>query len=213
VQLVLRPSHDFRGFAGQIVSGTVHVGDTITIAPSGKTSRVARIVTWNGDLQVARSPMSVTITLEDEIDVSRGDMFTIGNAQVGQRFQAEVVWMDEKPLDPARVYLLKHTTRTVTAELDHAMTLNQIAAVTVSTARPLIFDRYTENRGTGSFILIDPVTHFTAGAGMITDAVRERASTIARMSAAERLARIAREASGEAEAIEAVRKALEELLT
>jgi sulfate adenylyltransferase subunit 1 len=213
VQLVLRPSHDFRGFAGQIVSGTVHVGDTITIAPSGKTSRVARIVTWNGDLQVARSPMSVTITLEDEIDVSRGDMFTVGDAQVGQRFQAEVVWMDEKPLDPARVYLLKHTTRTVTAELDHAMTLNQIASVTVSTARPLIFDRYTENRGTGSFILIDPVTHFTAGAGMITDAVRERASTIARMSAAERLARIAREASGEAEAIEAVRKALEELLT
>jgi sulfate adenylyltransferase large subunit len=213
VQLVLRPSHDFRGFAGQIVSGTVNVGDTITIAPSGKTSRVARIVTWNGDLQVARSPMSVTITLEDEIDVSRGDMFIIGDAQVGQRFQAEVVWMDEKPLDPARVYLLKHTTRTVTAELDHAMTLNQIASVTVSTARPLIFDRYTENRGTGSFILIDPVTHFTAGAGMITVAVRERASTIARMSAAERLARIAREASGDAEAIEAVRRALEELLT
>jgi sulfate adenylyltransferase subunit 1 len=213
VQLVLRPSHDFRGFAGQIVSGTVRVGDTITIAPSGKTSRVARIVTWNGDLDVARSPMSVTITLADEIDVSRGDMFTIGDAQIGQRFQAEVVWMDEKPLDPARVYLLKHTTRTVTAEIDHAMTLNQIASVTVNTARPLIFDRYTENRGTGSFILIDPVTHFTAGAGMISDAVRERASTIARMSAAERLARLAREASGEAEAIEAVRKALEELLT
>ena len=157
--------------------------------------------------------MSVTITLEDEIDISRGDMLTIGDAQVGQRFQAELVWMDEKPLDPARVYLLKHTTRTVTAEIDHGMLLNQIAAVTISTARPLIFDRYTENRSTGSFILIDPVTNFTAGAGMISDAVRGRATNIARPSAAERLARLAREAPGDAEAIEAVRKALEELLT
>jgi len=214
VQLVLRPSHEFRGYAGQIVSGTVRVGDQISVWPSGRTSRVKTISTWDGDLEIARSPMSVALTLEDEIDISRGDLITVGEApSVAQRFQADLVWMDEKPLDPSRVYLLKHTTRTVTAEIDHAMTLNQIAAVTVSTARPVIFDRYADNRGTGSFILIDPATNFTAGAGMISEGVRDRASMIARPSAAERLARLAREASDEASAIEAVRKALEDLLT
>ena len=214
VQLVLRPSHEFRGYAGQIVSGTVRVGDQISVWPSGRTSRVKTISTWDGDLEIARSPMSVALTLEDEIDISRGDLITVGEApSVAQRFQADLVWMDEKPLDPSRVYLLKHTTRTVTAEIDHAMTLNQIAAVTVSTARPVIFDRYADNRGTGSFILIDPATNFTAGAGMISEGVPDRASMIARPSAAERLARLAREASDEASAIEAVRKALEDLLT
>jgi sulfate adenylyltransferase large subunit len=213
VQLVLRPSHEFRGYAGQIVSGTVRTGDTVTIWPCNRTTRVKRIATWDGDLDVARSPMSVALTLEDEIDISRGDMITIGEAQVGQRFQAELVWMDEKPLDPARVYLMKHTTRTVSAEVDHGMLLNQIASVTISTARPLIFDRYTDNRSTGSFILIDPATNFTAGAGMISEAVRDRANSIARPSAAERLARLARGAGSEAEAIEAVRQALEDLLT
>ena len=213
VQLVMRPNQAFRGYAGQIISGTVHVGETVSILPSGKTSRVKSISTWDGDLEVARSPMSVTLTLEDEIDISRGDMLVIGETQVGQRFQAELVWMDERPLDPARVYLLKHTTRTVSAEIDHAMLLNQIASVTVSTARPLIFDRYVENRGTGSFILIDPSTNFTAGAGMISDAVRDRATSLARPSAAERLVHLARAAANDADAIEAVRKALEELLT
>jgi sulfate adenylyltransferase subunit 1 len=214
VQLVLRPSHDFRGYAGQIVSGTVHVGDPITVLPSGRTSKVKSISTWDGNLEVSRSPQSVTLTLEDEIDISRGDMLTIGPPpQVGQRFQADLVWMDEKPLDPARVYLLKHTTRTVTAEIDHGMALNQIASVTISTARPVIFDRYAENRGTGSFIVIDPVTNFTAGAGMISAVVRDRAASLAHASAAERLARIARDASDETTAIEAVRKALEDLLT
>ena len=121
--------------------------------------------------------------------------------------------MDERPLDPNRVYLLKHTTRTVSAEVDHGLVLNQIGSVTVSTARPIIFDRYLENRGTGSFILIDPVTNFTSGAGMIAEAVRERSgAAIAKPSAAERLARVARSATSDAEAIEAVRKALEELL-
>jgi sulfate adenylyltransferase large subunit len=214
VQLVLRPSHDFRGYAGQIVSGTIRPGEQVTIWPSGRTSRVKTISTWDGELDVARSPMSVALTLEDEIDISRGDLITVGEPPtIGQRFQADLVWMDEKPLDPSHVYLLKHTTRTVTAEIDHAMTLNQIAAVTVSTARPVIFDRYADNRGTGSFILIDPATNFTAAAGMISDAVRDRAASIARPSAAERLARLAREAADEASAIEAVRKALEDLLT
>jgi len=213
VQLVSRPSHEFRGYAGQIVSGTIQPGDTVTIWPTRRTSRVKRIATWDGDLEIARSPMSVTVTLEDEIDISRGDMLTVGEPHLGQRFQADLVWMDEKPLDPSRVYLLKHTTRTVTAEIDHGLLLNQIASVTVSTARPLIYDRYAENRATGSFILIDPATNFTAGAGMISDAVRERATAVGRPSAAEKLAKLARGAANDADAIEAVRKALEELLT
>jgi sulfate adenylyltransferase large subunit len=212
VQLVIRPDHEFRGYAGQIVSGGVHPGDVVTVWPSGGTSRVKRIVTWDGDLEAAYAGMSVTLMLEDEIDISRGDMIGIGDIQVGQRFRADVVWMDERPLEPSRVYLLKHTTRTVTAEVDHGLLLNQIATVTVSTARPIMFDRYQENRGTGSFILIDPVTNFTAGAGMIIEAVRGRTSSVGRPSAAERLARLARTAPNDAAAVEAVRQALEELL-
>jgi sulfate adenylyltransferase large subunit len=212
VQLVLRPTDEFRGYAGPILSGTVHRGDTVTTWPSGRTTRVARIVSWDGDLDEARAGMSVTLTLEDEIDISRGDLLTIGGIEVGQRFRADVVWMDERPLDPSRVYLLKQTTRTVTAVVDHGLILNQIGSVTVSTARPVMFDPYRQNRGTGSFILIDPATNFTSGAGMIVEAVRERAGSTVAKNAAERLARVARSAASEAEAVEAVRKALEELL-
>ena len=133
---------------------------------------------------------------------------------VGQQFEAEVVWMDERPLDPGRVYLLKHGTRTVTAEVNHALVLNQIGSVQISTARPLVFDRYSENRGTGSFILIDPSTQFTCGAGMITEPVRTSAAAVAApMTAAERIARLARHAKSDEEAIAAVRQALEEMLT
>jgi sulfate adenylyltransferase large subunit len=215
VQLVARPSHEFRGYAGQIVSGTVRPGDAVTIWPTGRTSRIKSIVTWDGEIDSARSPMSVTLALDDEIDISRGDMIATGDVapNVSQRFRADVVWMDERPLDPARVYLLKHTTRTITAEIDHGLVLNQIGSVTVSTARPIIFDRYAENRGTGSFILIDPATNFTAGAGMIADVARAATTgTIARPSAAEKLARLARGAGSDAEAVEAIRKALDELL-
>jgi sulfate adenylyltransferase subunit 1 (EFTu-like GTPase family) len=212
VQLVLRPTHEFRGYAGQIASGTVRPGDTVTVHPSGLTSRVARIVTWDGDLDVARAPMSVTLVLEDEIDVSRGDLLAMGEMHKARRFEAEIVWMDERPLDPARVYLAKQTTRTVSAEVDRRLVLNQIGTATVTTARPLIFDRYVENRATGSFILIDPATNFTAGAGMIVNPVHDRETIGARPSAAERLARLARQASTEAEATEAVRRALEEIL-
>ena len=127
-------------------------------------------------------------------------------------FRSDLVWMDERPLDPSRVYLLKQTTRTVHAEVDHRLVLNQIGSITVSTSRPIMFDRYVENRGTGSFVLIDPSTNFTAGAGMIAEPVGDRAAaTLERPSAAERLARVARAAASEAEAIEAVREALQEL--
>jgi sulfate adenylyltransferase subunit 1 len=227
VQLVLRPNDEFRGYAGQIASGTVRVGDPIVAWPSGRTARVKRIVTYDGDLEMAFAPMSVTLTLDDEIDISRGDVLArrreAGDRRqqeeeapiVGRHFEAEIVWMDERPLDPARVYLLKHATRTVTAEVGHALLLNQIGTATVSTARPLVFDKYEANRTTGSFVLIDPSTHFTAGAGMIVSAVRQGAapSLQAPVSAAERLALAARRASSDADAVEAVRKALEEILT
>ena len=124
--------------------------------------------------------------------------------------------MDERPLDPARVYLLKHTTRTVTAEVGHALLLNQIGTVSVSTSRPLVFDPYASNRTTGGFILIDPSTHFTAGAGMIVNAVREHVvregASATPVTAAERLALLARHAGSDAEAIAAIEKALEKLL-
>jgi sulfate adenylyltransferase large subunit len=215
VQLVVRPNDGFRGYAGQIASGTVRVGDAIHVWPSGRSARVRRIVTYDGDLEMAFAPMSVTLTLDDEIDISRGDVLTIEPPMVGQRFEAEMVWMDERPLDPARVYLLKHAAKTVTAEISHGLVLNQIGTVIVSTARPLVFDRYEANRATGSFIVIDPATQFTAGAGMIVNAARENSATIAAapVSAAERLALIARRAGSDAEAAEAIRKALEEMLT
>jgi sulfate adenylyltransferase subunit 1 len=212
VQLVLRPTHEFRGYAGQILSGTIRRGDTVTTWPTGRTSRVKRIATFDGDLETARAGQSITLTLDDEIDISRGDMITAGAIDVAQRFRADIVWMDERPLDPARVYLIKHTTRTVTAELDRPLSLNQIASVTLTTSRPVMVDSYVDNRGTGSFIVIDPATNFTAGAGMIAEVLRDGASSTAQSSAAERIARLAREAGSHRDAVEAVRKALNELL-
>jgi sulfate adenylyltransferase subunit 1 len=213
VQLVVRPTHDFRGYAGRIASGRIRAGDTITVWPSGHTTRVARIVTWDGDLEAAFAPMSVTLTLEDELDVSRGDVFVRGPVHTGRRFSANVVWMDERPLDPRRPYLLKHTTRTVTAEVDRQMALNDIAQLTVTTATPIVFDSYADNRTTGSFVLIDPSTNFTAGAGMISHGLAERAASAHQSSASVRIAQAARAASSDAEAIEAVRRMLEEVLT
>jgi sulfate adenylyltransferase subunit 1 len=213
IQLVLRPTHDFRGYAGRIASGRIRAGDTITVWPSGHTTRVARIVTWDADLDEAFAPMSVTLVLEDELDVSRGDLFARSPVHVGRRFSANVVWMDERPLDPARPYLLKHTTRTVAAEVDRSLALNEIGSITVTTATPIVFDSYADNRTTGSFVLIDPSTNFTAGAGMVTQAVRERATSVHEASASVRLALAARAAATDAEAAETVRLMLEEILT
>ena len=214
VQLVLRPDHDFRGYAGQIVAGSVRVGDRLIASPSGRTGSVSRIVSYDGDLDYAYAPMSVTLALYNAIDISRGDVLAIEAPTVTTRFEADVVWMDERPLDPGRVYLIKQATKTVTAEIHHGLVLNQIGTVTVSTARPLVFDRYQDNRATGSFIIIDPATHFTAGAGMITNPVRAGSAIVhAPVSAAERLAHAARRAGSDAEAVDAVRNALEELLT
>src|SRR5260221_5231408 len=121
VQIVLRPDDAFRGYAGQIASGTVRTGDAVTVLPSGRNSTVKRIVSWDGDLDMAHAPMSVTLTIDNEIDVSRGDMLVADSQpaalsvqpSVENRFEAEMVWMDERPLDPARLYLLKQATRVV----------------------------------------------------------------------------------------------------
>jgi sulfate adenylyltransferase large subunit len=216
VQLVVRPDQDFRGYAGRIASGTIRPGDQVTVWPSGVSTRVTRIVTWDGDLDVAFAPMSVTLTLADEIDVSRGDLLATGPVQVGRAVAAQVVWMDERPLDPGRVYLLKHAARIVTAEVDTALGLNEIGLVTVTASRPLVFDAYEGNRATGSFLLIDPATNATAGAGLIERAVRERSGRRDGPSgadAATRLVLAARAATTEDDAIHAVRRVLEEILT
>ena len=213
VQLVVRPSDDFRGYAGQIGSGVVRVGDMVTVWPADRTSRVKRIVTWDGDLDEAFAPMSITLTLEDEIDISRGDVIVKGPTELGGRFDADLVWMDERPLDPNRLYLLKHGATTVSAEIDRAFKLNEIGTATVSTSRPLVFDGYRANRTTGSFILIDPTTNFTAGAGMIVRRVSERRGDLATAGAAGRLAKAARMAASDSEAVDAVRRVLEEILT
>jgi sulfate adenylyltransferase subunit 1 len=212
VQLVLRPNEAFRGYAGRILSGSINVGDSVSTWPGGRTTRISRIVTRDSDLETARAPMSVVLTLEDDLDLSRGDTLAVGRPHVGRHFDAQIVWMDERPLEPSRLYLLKHTTRTVTAEVDRPLALNEIGTVKVTTSRPLIFDAYQDDRGTGSFVLIDPETNFTAGAGMIVRSADEQQSTQQRGGAAERLALLARQASSDDEAIEAVRLALEELL-
>jgi sulfate adenylyltransferase large subunit len=213
VQLVARPSDDFRGYAGQISSGVVRVGDLVTVWPANRASRVERIVTWDGDLDRAFAPMSVTLTLEDELDISRGDVIANGPIEVGNRFDADIVWMDERPLDPRRTYLLKHGATTVPAEVNRALALNEIATATVSTSRPVVFDSYRADRTTGSFILIDAATNFTAGAGMIVQRVPDHRGARETAGAAGRLAHAARTAVSDAEAVEAVRRMLEEILT
>jgi len=213
VQLVVRPNHEFRGYAGQIASGTIRQGDRIMVSPSGRQTRVSRIVTWDGDLPVAHAPMSVTLTLDDEVDVSRGDVLSTTPLHTTRRLSANVVWMDERPLDPDRVYLLKHAARTVTAELDSRLTMNEIGLVTVTATRPLLFDPYEANRTTGSFIVIDPATNATAGAGMIVQALEEDGRAQRGLDAAQRIARAARAASSEEAAADAVRRLLEEILT
>ncbi len=185
VQRVIRPNQDFRGFAGQIAAGTVRPGDRVVALPSGIETRVKSITTWDGELEMARAPQSVTLTLEDEADISRGDMIASAESrpQRTSRLEATVVWMHAKPLRPGATWLLKHTTQTVRArvaeirsrmDVEHlekkpaeALELNAIGEVVLETSRPLLVDLYRENRITGSLILIDPADNATAGAGMV----------------------------------------------
>ena len=170
VQRAVRPDQTFRGYAGQIASGVIRPGDEILALPSGRRSSVQRIVTYDGDLEIAHAPLSVTLTLEDEIDISRGDMLSAGTEpQTSRAIEATVVWFDQQPLDPSKEYLLKQTTQTIRARVDSAqiLNMNDIGEVRISLAQPLFFDSYKSNRTTGSFILIDRETNATAGAGMI----------------------------------------------
>lgn len=191
VQYVIRPHQDFRGFAGRMISGTFRPGEEIVALPSGRTSRIKSIVTYDGDVQEAFPPQSVTLTLTDEVDISRGDMIVRKNnlPQVSNNISATLCWMSERdPLSLNTSYYLKHTTRTVRAfvsrivykidvntlhrEQADTLHLNEIARIELKTSLPLFFDSYKANRGTGSFILIDPVTQNTVAAGMIREAVR-----------------------------------------
>jgi sulfate adenylyltransferase large subunit len=187
VQRVLRPNQDFRGFAGQISAGTVHPGDEIMVLPSGRQSRVRSIVTFDGDLDEATAPLSIVLTLEDEIDVSRGDMLvTPGSpAAIARHFTASLVWMDAQPLELHRRYLLKHTSRTVQASVSAVrysvdvadlsrtdattLAVNGIGLVEIETPQPLLLDLYASNRHTGSFVLIDAETNATVAAGMVRE--------------------------------------------
>jgi bifunctional enzyme CysN/CysC len=190
VQWVNRPDQDLRGFAGMLSGGSVKPGDRIRVQPSGIESRVARVVTFDGDLPCAVAGQSVTLTLSNEVDVSRGDLISAADepAQVADQFETSIVWMHEEPLLPGRSYLLKIGAKTVAASvmgikyqvnvetLEHVaaktLTLNEIGVCTRGLDRAIPFDPYTLNRETGGFILIDRVSNATVGAGMIHFALR-----------------------------------------
>ncbi len=238
VQRVLRPDHTFRGFAGQIASGTVRRGDEIAVFPSGRKAKIERLVTFDGDLEEAIAPLSVTLVLDREVDISRGDLIAAAGAApvVSNSLKASLVWMDQRPLDVNRRYLLKHTSHTVPAIvslIDHrvdlgalrhepAVTLrmNDIGAVSLHLLRPMAVDRYRDNRGTGALILIDPETNATVAAGMITDAQgrsaaieEDEAAAWGRVTAGEREARWRHrggvlELAGPTELIDAVERSL-----
>jgi sulfate adenylyltransferase large subunit len=187
VQYVSRPHLDFRGFAGSVASGVVKVGDTLKALPSQRQSKVKSIVTADGNLQEAFPPQAVTIELEDEIDISNGDMLVHVNNQpkISQHFEAVVIWMTDSKLTPGNNYLIRHAGRNIKSRVDtiiydidvntlqknktDSLSLNEIGRVVVSTTKPLYLDAYSKNHETGSFILIDPITNSTAGAGMVIE--------------------------------------------
>jgi bifunctional enzyme CysN/CysC/sulfate adenylyltransferase subunit 1 len=212
VQLVLRPGLGYRGFAGQIASGTIARGDEIVALPSGKRTRVAGVDVGGREVVAASAPMSVALRLADEIDVSRGDMLVrpADLPCISTELDAHLVWMSERPLDPDRTYLLKHTTRTIRAAIQvvhgtdpetlapapaETLALNDIGRVRVTCRAPIFFDPYRQNRATGAFIIIDSVTNDTVAAGMIdasttTPRVSRAAGTRTQVGAAERRERL-----------------------
>jgi bifunctional enzyme CysN/CysC len=189
VQTVSRPNLDFRGFAGRLASGIIRKGEEVVALPSGKTSRIRSIETMGDEVEFAFPPQSIMLTLEDEIDISRGDMLvrTNNRPHIERHFEAMLVWMDETDLDLNKQFLLKHTTQKVKARVDDiryvidvntlqrsetkTFQLNQIGRVVLTSSRPLLFDSYEKNRQTGSFILIDPLTLNTSAVGMIINRV------------------------------------------
>jgi bifunctional enzyme CysN/CysC len=190
VQWVNRPNLDFRGFAGQVASGTIRPGDRVRIVPSGRESTIARIVTAGGDLPLAQSGQSITVTLTSEVDVSRGDVIAAAEApcEAAAQFEATLVWTHASPMLQGRAYLMKLGTRTATATvapikyrvnvntLEHAaaetLELNDIGVCELVLDRPIAFEAYERNRNLGGFILIDRITNETVGAGMLRFALR-----------------------------------------
>ena len=190
VQWVCRPGtdkhHDFRGYMGRVESGAITVGDPVTVLPSGRSSRIKQILTLEGELKRAFAPQSVTLLLEDDIDISRGDMIVRSGDQVtvAKQFDADICWLSEQPLNLRRKYAIKHTTKTAKAFIAQIqyrvdvntlrringiseLQMNDIARVDVKVQQPFVVDSYTRNRATGSFIVIDEGTHSTVAAGMI----------------------------------------------
>ena len=195
VQYVVRPNLDFRGFAGQIASGSIKSGDTVTVAKSGQQSKVKDIVTQDGNLKSATEGQAVTIVLEDQIDISRGDMLVDPENRpfVADQFQAHVIWFDAQPMIPGRSYILRTETDSVSAtistlkhqvnintfahEAAKHLNMNEVGECNISTQAPIAFDSYKANRVSGNFVLIDRFTNATVGAGMIDHALR-RASNV-----------------------------------
>jgi sulfate adenylyltransferase large subunit len=202
VQRVIRPDLHYRGFAGQIAGGTIRRGDPIIALPSGRISRVAAITTFDGDLEEASAPLSIALTLEDEIDISRGDVISsITNPpQHSTAIEASVVWFDNGRLETHHPYLIKHGAQIVSARVSqvqhrtniqtldneavNSLGMNDIGVIEIETTRPLFFDPYAENRATGSFILIDPKTNHTVAAGMIRRGIASAHATAAHHKAA-----------------------------
>jgi bifunctional enzyme CysN/CysC len=187
VQYVIRPTLDYRGFAGKVASGVIRVGDEVMALPSKKSSKVTSILTSEGEVDYAFPPQSASFTLADEIDISRGEMVVHANSipHMERHFEAMLVWMDEKPMDSYTQFYIKHNAHATKARIDsikykvdvntlekseiEKFELNEIGRVVMTTTNPLLFDPYKKNRQTGSFILIDPVTHNTVAVGMILD--------------------------------------------
>jgi sulfate adenylyltransferase subunit 1 len=194
VQYVNRPNLNFRGFAGTVVSGQINVGDAVTTLPSGKTSKVKSIVSFEGEQPYAYTPQATTITLEDEIDIYRGDMIVKSDNLPlhGSAYKTHLVWMDEQPMIPNKQYGFKFATKFVpgsVSKVDHLidvntlentdsvhMNLNEIAVGEIKLTQPVACDPYDKNRTTGAFIIIDRLTNGTVGAGMIIDLVKEEKS-------------------------------------
>lgn len=206
VQWVNRPNLDFRGFSGTLAAGVVKAGDSVMALPSRKLSRIKSIVTMDGELSEAFPPQAITLTLEDEIDVSRGDMLVKPDdlPLLDSRFIADIVWMAESPLVPGRQYYLKQTTKSVTGSVAQVLfrtdvntlerhpasqlKLNEIGRCEISLSAPIAFDPYSVCKATGSFILIDRLTNVTVGAGMISG-VAEKQAEVRKVSPQERAAR------------------------